>query len=313
MSAPKFELSKPMCLNDFLSLPERKNDSWWGEWYFEAESKLMVTGQAGKGKTLFTMGFVGALLDQKPFLDFDTRGEHRCMYVNLELKPYSVKRRLEKLAKIYSYKNFYEIHTVGSEPFDVVDRGFQDWFIAQVAHFKIDVIVFDCLYKMHHCDDNEEKSMKPVLEAINRIVKSTGAGLILLHHTPKAGSSPKGTQAIAADMDTIINVHTTKRSGQGTTMNVEFTKTREAEAPDPIKGLLINQENLSISIEPKEKSATGITEPRNKLYTHFKESMFKSTTFHELEAFGFKRDSIIKTVKRFPEHFKVDGEKVLLR
>lgn len=252
MPAPKFSLSKPMGLQDFLNLPERKNESWWGEWYFEAGSKLMITGQAGKGKTLFAMGFVGALLDEMPYLDFDSRGQHRCMYTNLELKPYSVKRRLQKLSKIYSFNNFYEIHPEGSSPFDVTDVSFQDWFIAQVKHFKIDVCVFDCLYKMHCCDDNEEKSMKPVLNSINRIVKETGCGLILLHHTPKAGTTPKGTQAIAADMDTIINVHTTKRAGKGTTMNVEFTKVRESEAPDPIKGLLINQENLSIQ-QPDRK------------------------------------------------------------
>jgi len=301
----KFALSKPQGLDYFLGLPDRKNGSWWGDWFFEKGNKLMITGQAGKGKTLATMCFVGALLDNKPFLDFETRGEHRCMYVNLELKPHSVKRRLAKLSKVFSFKNFWEIHTEGSFPMDITNEEFLNWFIGELKKGDIDVVVFDCLYKMHSKDENEEMAMKPVLNAINRIVKEADIGLILLHHTPKTGNSPKGTQAIAADMDTIINVHTQKRAGKGTTMNVEFTKCRESEIPDPIKGLAINQDTLEVYLD------ASVAEPRLKLYVHFKESLMRSKTFEELEKEGFKPSAVRQAITRYPDIFKREDDKVI--
>ena len=81
-------------------------------------------------------------------------------------------------------------------------------FCAAVAHLDPAMIVFDTVARsMAGGDENAAKDMGLVVAAADRIRKTTGAAVVLVHHTGKDNKDERGSSALRAAADTMVKAY----------------------------------------------------------------------------------------------------------
>jgi hypothetical protein len=64
---------------------------------------------------------------------------------------------------------------------------------------KLDVLILDPLSRLHFHDEDKSSEMAPVLSCIDELREQLGLAVVLAHHTPKAGTTPRGTGRFLSD------------------------------------------------------------------------------------------------------------------
>ena len=83
-------------------------------------------------------------------------------------------------------------------------------------------------------DENSAKEMGLALEAADRLKRSTGATVLLLHHTGYEGDHARGSTAVHAALDSQVSLHGPKKA-----LILACTKQKDWEEFDPIRIALI--------------------------------------------------------------------------
>lgn len=177
-----------------------------------AEQSKLVIGSGSKSfKTWLTMDMALSIAHGVPFLERVTT-RRRVLYVNLELKPVTFKRRLQDIAKAKGLEVDREwfIHL----PLRGRMRGITvDALVGRIIrfaqHFKAGAVVADPVYKMN-VEGEENSSLDQTLffNQLDRITTEAGCTLILNDHFSKGNQSEKepldairGSSAKAGDVD----------------------------------------------------------------------------------------------------------------
>lgn len=75
-------------------------------------------------------------------------------------------------------------------------------------------------------NENSVEDVQPVVMAVSRIAEETGASIILIHHNAKHAGNYRGSSAIPAGVDLLLNFKRDQTTGKGT---FESAKTRDVE------------------------------------------------------------------------------------
>lgn len=98
-----------------------------------------------------------------------------------------------------------------------------DEFIAAIRPLRPALVVFDTLaYAISGGDENSAKDMQIVISNCQRIIRETGAAVLLVHHTGKSGVSERGSSALRGASYVMIQI--TNRDGH---ITLECTKTKD--------------------------------------------------------------------------------------
>lgn len=95
---------------------------------------------------------------------------------------------------------------------DVPVPDMSEALVEVVQQLKSPVIIFDTLRKFARCDENDNTEMGNFISAMKMLTTRFNATVILIHHDNKEGSGYRGASAIRDDVDTLLQINSTKNA-----------------------------------------------------------------------------------------------------
>jgi predicted transcriptional regulator len=177
-----------------------------------AEQSKLVIGSGSKSfKTWVTMDMALSIAHEVLWLGRETN-RRRVLYVNLELKSQTFKRRLQTIAKakgITVDREWFLHLPLRGKMASLTVFGLVSRIILFAQHFKIGVIVIDPVYKMNlEGEENNSRDQTLFFNQLDRITTEASCTLILNDHFGKGNQSEKdpldairGSSAKGGDVD----------------------------------------------------------------------------------------------------------------
>jgi hypothetical protein len=170
---------------------------------FAADGYLTIlSGRGGEGKSLFTLGLAGGVLVGSAVAGIDCAAGTVCIF-DAENGPKLIGRRVKEAGLLHPQLRVYD-----SDGLDLVaDR---DWIAEQLQG--VNLVVFDSLRSLAPTGarENDSDDMAPIIVALRRLARTTGAAVVLVHHRGKdQGQDFRGSEAIRdmADMLFVLERH----------------------------------------------------------------------------------------------------------
>lgn len=178
----------------------------------ESGDQWMVSGQPKVGKSLFAMSLAAAVATGDSFIGYDCPVAKRVLYFDLELKDRVFWSRVDQMfsgANPAALNNLIRPNNLSS--LDVFNGEDQKFIANTVALLQPDLIIWDVLSRMHCRDENDNSSMKQVLQKIRSL--SDNKAHLIVHHSRKNlgygnadAQSIRGAGAIHGEVDGAITL-----------------------------------------------------------------------------------------------------------
>lgn len=91
-------------------------------------------------------------------------------------------------------------------PPDMLNEQDLNAFIAAILPAKPELVVIDTLARSMAGDENSARDMGAFVAACDRVREHTGAAVVVVHHTGKAGTSERGSSSLKAACDQVIEI-----------------------------------------------------------------------------------------------------------
>ena len=218
---PKAGLMKLLTLADLATL---RDPEWQVDGMIPAGGLVVVYGPPGAGKSFFVLGLVLSVAYGAPFYRKPVKSGP-VLYVAAEgsggLKARVDAWRTANVVPADAPAYFYPdvVNLLESQAINALIEALQGF--PELPS----LIVFDTFARcMLGGDENSARDVGQAIASADRIRKETGAAVILVHHTSKAGEVERGSTALRGAADTMIHV-----KGEDGQITVACDKQKEAE------------------------------------------------------------------------------------
>jgi hypothetical protein len=208
------------------------------------------------------------------------------------------------------------LHFIEQAP-SLVDPADVDLLIAQIHALPGDVqlVVLDPLnFCLGDGDENSAGDMGKAMASLQRIARTLACHVAVAHHANRGGSEERGSSAIRAAADTMIQV--TNDDG---VIKLECTKQRDAEQFAPIYlRLVVVAEDDSCVVEPADRAAVPeqLTRQQQKALEALQATALDEGASNSewMEVSGLQRSTFYFTRKRLLDtgHVERDGKRFVL-
>lgn len=190
----------------------RTQPQWIISNLIENGDQWMVSGQPKVGKSIFAMSLAVAVATGGSFIGYECLTAKRVLYFDLELKDRVFWARIDQMFcenEPAEINNLIRPNNLTS--LDVYNDEDQKFIVDTIAVTRPDLIVWDVLSRMHCKDENDNSSMKQVLQKI-RSLSDSKAHLIVHHSRKNVGfgnadaQSIRGAGAIHGEVDGAITL-----------------------------------------------------------------------------------------------------------
>ncbi len=149
--------------------------------------KLAMFGKSKSYKTWLLMQFGGAVAEGRPFIGFEVPVARRVLFVNPEVRPHHMHRRLRMFAGAAGcdcLDNLFFLHTRGTGA---------SWPDITEAALRVEaeVVLVDSIYKFQSGTENESDAWKELCFQMDVLCETTGALLAYSHHDTKGTTADK--------------------------------------------------------------------------------------------------------------------------
>ena len=230
---PRFQL---LTVEEVLALPDPE---WLVEGIIPATSMAQLYGKSGLGKTFVALDMALSVAVGTPWLGSYKVRQGPVVYVAAEGLA-GMKSRARAWLKHHDHEpaKVIDFRVVGT-PVQLVGVNDVEVLTGQVeATFPgrgLQLVVLDTQARCTvGVEENSAKEMGVALEAADRLRRSTGATVLLLHHTGYEGDHARGSTAVYAALDSQVSL-----SGPRKALNLTCTKQKEWEEFEPIRVALI--------------------------------------------------------------------------
>jgi putative DNA primase/helicase len=194
-------------------------------------SRILVIGQTGVGKTLFSLDMGAAIAAGADFLGWQGRRAARVMYLDGELPAETFKERIEIIADRYGEGVdlfAYNRDVLGPDEMPPLnaDAG-RAWLLREIETVKPDIIFFDAIMCLLTGSMAEEESWAPIKDLV-RLLSARRIAQVWLHHTGHDATKGFGTKTREWEMDTVVMLSKLDDGGEdpSAAFQLEFTKAR---------------------------------------------------------------------------------------
>jgi hypothetical protein len=190
-----------------------------------AGSVNIIYGAPGAKKTYSLLSMASCVALGKTWLDYATE-QVKVLWVDEESGETHLSRRLSEAIRGESGGQETPIEFVcraGWRLDDLNDIAILQTLIKETG---AGLVIFDALADIMTGDENMVKDVRPALLNAGRIAETTGAAIVLIHHSNKTGGY-RGSSFILGNVDTMI--HTASESGS-MLVNFKTDKVRHGEA-----------------------------------------------------------------------------------
>jgi hypothetical protein len=189
---------------------------------------VVVYGPAASAKSFLVLDWGLSIGSGHPWLDHEVIDPGPVVYVAAEGKGGLNKR-------VRAWLQGHRQGTVPNaffipEPVQLLKGTDVDLLVSRLARRPPALVIFDTFAMCFDGDENHSKDMSLAIAAAKRIIRETGATVILVHHTGKRGLNERGHSALRAAADTMILVEAKKDAFGGTLIVVSNTKQKDEEA-----------------------------------------------------------------------------------
>lgn len=180
----------------------------------------LVAGPPKSGKTILGLQAAVSVAAGLPFLGFHTLAA-RVLILSGEGGPELLRERLALMAPVAARDRiwcWWPQAGAGLKLDDARARGvLADYMTAQ----KIGLLVVDPLIRFHQLDENSTAEMARLMSCLHDLRQSTGAAILLIHHTRKAGitsqagsaGEARGSSVLHGDIDSALMLSARRTSG----------------------------------------------------------------------------------------------------
>jgi RecA-family ATPase len=177
--------------------------------------KLLISSKPKAGKSFLVSELALAIATGKKWLG------HQCakgavLYVNFEIKPEQIGRRLWKIMETGVYplpeNGAFEVWNLRGEHYRPLED-FTETLIGRMEAKQYKAVILDPFYKLNEGVENAAEDVEKTFTTLDRITLETGAALIYVHHDSKGLQYGKasfdrssGSGVFARDPDLVLSM-----------------------------------------------------------------------------------------------------------
>lgn len=190
----------------------------------------LLAGVPGQGKSLVAMAFsIAATRDHSSALAGIMVEPCRVAIVDAENGPNEIHRRIHALG--LATEAVERMTVFDADGFDLAsDLAHLDELLARV---RPSLLVLDSFRSIWRGDERDEAAVASVLDPLRNLVRSHGAGTLLIHHARRDGSGYRGSGAIAASCELAFILDRESDDPEPLRRRLRCEKSRPAPEPDP--------------------------------------------------------------------------------
>ena len=200
--------------------------------------KFLIAGASKSWKSFLTIQLAVAVASGDPWLTFSCK-QGKVLYVNLEIDDNQFRTRVAEIASAMNVDNDLleknlSIMLRQTEPFNAIELVTS--LIYRFKEGELDLVLIDPVYFLIDGSENETHTMKQLCEQIDRICKTLGCAVGVVHHHSKGVQSKKdvldracGSSVLGRFFDAVIDVGRLKAKGNA--MRMEFVLRDYPEQP----------------------------------------------------------------------------------
>jgi len=252
---------EPQKLGDFLKWEPHYPEAIIGEGVLHVQNKLIIYGREGIGKSMLAMNLDMSLVGGQPWARFDTKGEHRAVYLQMEIPHPLLHKRLMKMYNawkvLYGDKNGNMLDRlyVWTEPFLKLDDpvGYKILRL-QLEKVRPTILIIDPLYKALSGNILDPNSARAFVDSMDALIMEFEFSLILIHHTRKGKIDEEtdlnpnedmlGSAVFSWWADTIVKVIKKGEKDRKVLLQLSFDKVRHAEDVVTVREVILDREDL---------------------------------------------------------------------
>ena len=221
---------EPLHRFTFRSVTELVEGDYQMEWIIGdgvlAQGYLtLLLGPPGAGKSLLSLDMAFAIAQGKRWLHFPVERNSPVLFMTGEGGPQSLQARV--LARCKDRQPAPPVSfwwPQADERFTLDDPACIRRLIREIDHSGAGVVVLDPLAEFNTKDENSTQDMLVAVRQLREVIYTTGAAIILVHHTRKPGSNSsrgsgmegRGSVALFGACDSTLVLDRPKRSGSST-------------------------------------------------------------------------------------------------
>ena len=185
-------------------------------------SVILFHGEAGSKKTYATCYMLACASVGMKFLQFETK-KVKCLIIDEESGNTRLLRRLGEILRGAMIEDPSNIDYISLEQVkldntsDVID------LLNFIKVHNYELILIDALADVMDGDENSKEHVQPVFNNLRKIAEETGAVIMIIHHSNKAGGY-RGSSAIKGSVDLMLEV----TSSNGSNI-IKFTSQKERD------------------------------------------------------------------------------------
>ena len=196
-------------ISDFISKYENIEPNWLVPDVIETGTINMICADGGKGKTWLLLDLFKALSSRKYWLNHYQLPMMKTLYIDRDMSPTILSRRLTKLNSKDNYKN----SLMSRAKIDLSNEDNVEEFIEFIKENKFEAIIIDALYKITgNFKENDNDDMATVMSIFDRIRelqftvndKVINPTIFIIHHSSKS-SNQFGSDVIIRGASSIKN------------------------------------------------------------------------------------------------------------
>ena len=177
---------------------------------------VMLYGRSGAGKTFLALNWAAQIAERAPVIYLVTEGQRGFPERIAAWQAFHERPMGWKMQFIFRAANLLDEGEVGN-------------LLTTARAIRPALLVFDTLANcIPGADENSAQDMSRLIRACQRIMGETGAAVLLIHHKTKTGGGERGSSALRAAMDVMVEVD----EGDGGLYTVSCAKAKDA-APFP--------------------------------------------------------------------------------
>ena len=216
----------------------RENPGWLVEGLFAVGALVIVYGKPSSAKTFVVLDMALSIASVRSWLDYAVKSPGRVVYVAGEGGG-GLKKRIQAWMLQHPGSSLREAQFI-LESVQLLKAEDVDLLLTRIGKRRPTLVVLDTLATcMDGGDENSSKDMSLAIAAAKKIIRATGATVILVHHTGKRdGSGERGHSGLRGAADTMLLVETKKGASGDKLVQVSTTKQKDEDACLPITARL---------------------------------------------------------------------------
>lgn len=220
---------------------------WIVEGLISTASVSVFYGEPGSKKTYAMLSLAVCVAMGKPWLDLPVN-QCKVLFVDEEAGEHRLALRLRRAIKGEMGDTETPIQFVSLASFKLDDKDDRDELHSLINATDAGLVIIDALTDIMDGDENSKQDVQPVFTAVRKIAETTGAAIVIIHHSNKAGGY-RGSSAIKGALDLMVKIESEADSSW---INLKSEKVRDGKGEANVTAVAYWTENDQFYLQRAE-------------------------------------------------------------